>query len=146
MQTDKNITCPLLLFDLEENAFHVMTRININGLPTLALIDSGASKTVYTEVFAQKLNLSMREADAVSASESFKSKEATVDIMLSENIKVSNLVIGVMNFDHIQAFYESRGLEMFDLVIGADILLDFNATLDFEEQTLVFSYVKETEL
>ena len=41
-----------------------------------------------------------------------------------------------MNLDHVNSAFESMGLEKVDGVIGADILTNYNAIIDYKNLTL----------
>ncbi|PWL37369.1 acid protease [Flagellimonas aquimarina] len=114
----------------------------LNGIQVNFLLDTGASGTVIDEKNKDKFKMESQESDRLAAG----AGGGSMQMQISEN---NNLILGalhindkdlmMMNLDHVNQAFERLGLEPVDGVIGADILTDYKAIIDYVNLSL---YVK----
>jgi len=48
-------------------------------------------------------------------------------------LKLDEIIAGAMDLSHIAATYEDLGLEVFDMILGGDLLLQCKAIINYEK-------------
>jgi predicted aspartyl protease len=126
------MTIPLIEYHFKEDIHQYLIQLDINGHKALALIDTGASATVLSREYADKLGLELKAHE-----ESGQSASGNLEIMIA-NINVSiadktfeDMPVAVIDMSHFKSIYEEDGFEIIDAILGADVLKKINASLDF---------------
>ncbi|MCX6310300.1 MAG: retropepsin-like aspartic protease [Bacteroidetes bacterium] len=136
------IKIPIHLLNIEGDGFHLQVKIKINGKVANAIIDTGASKTVFDKDrishFLKKEKLT--EQDRLSTGLGTASMQSHV-------VKIKKFSIGkldvldydgvVLDLSHVNQTYQVIGLKPIEAVVGSDMLEQFNAVIDYGKKTLV---------
>jgi predicted aspartyl protease len=132
---------PLEILNLHEDGFHLLVEVVVYGRPFKAVLDTGASKTVFDKTILLEL---IREEDLLSSDKlstglGTNSMESfTVNIMglMIGNLQIENLEATVLDLTSINNAYETMELQRVIGVIGGDILMKYKAIIDYEKLTL----------
>jgi hypothetical protein len=138
------IKIPIRLLNIEGDGFHLQVKIKINGKAANAIIDTGASKTVFDKTrinnFLKKETLT--EHDRMSTGLGTAS-------MQSHAVELKKLSIGkleilgyngvVLDLSHVNQTYVTIGLKPIDAVVGSDIMEKYKAVIDYSKRTLSMS-------
>jgi predicted aspartyl protease len=138
------IKIPIRLLNIEGDGFHLQVKIKINGKVANAIIDTGASKTVFDKTrinnFLKKETLT--EHDRMSTGLGTAS-------MQSHAVMLKKLSIGkldildyngvVLDLSHVNQTYVTIGLKPIDAVVGSDVMEKYKAVIDYSKKTLSMS-------
>lgn len=140
-------TIPFKILSLDEEGFHLMVKMYINRKSANLIIDTGASKTVLDKTRAEKYVLHKNFAlhNKLSSGLGTNSMESQTTILrklkLGE-IEIENYTTVLLDLSHVNSSYEQLGLRAVDGVLGSDILLKYNALIDYEKKVLKLKYKK----
>lgn len=138
------IKIPIRLLNIEGDGYHLQVKIKINGKAANAIIDTGASKTVFDKTridqFLKKETLT--EHDRMSTGLGTAS-------MQSHAVQLKKLSIGkldipgyngvVLDLSHVNQTYVAIGLKPIDAVVGSDVMEKYKAVIDYSKKTLSLS-------
>ena len=137
------IFIPINILIIEQDGFHLQVNILINNKPARFLIDTGASKTVFD------INIISNFIEDIKpeAQEALFTRLGT-RTMLSHKAKINQFKIGeleILDFDavlldlsHVNQSYGQLGLPNIQGVLGGDLLLKYNAVINYAENNLIF--------
>ena len=137
------VLIPINILIIEEDGFHLQVNILINNKPARFLIDTGASKTVFDintiSIFIEDIKPEIQDALSTGLG---------TNTMLSHKAKINRFKIGqleIFDFDavlldlsHVNKSYTQLGLPDIQGVLGGDLLLKYNAVINYREKNLVF--------
>ena len=138
------ISIPLEIISLHDEGFHILVEVFIFGQPFKAVLDTGASKTVLdkttVENFVEKETLLL--SDKLSTGLGTNSMESFL-ISVAEfqvgGLTISGMEIAVLDLSMINYAYENLEIGPIIGVIGGDILMKYNAIIDYQKQKLFFN-------
>ena len=133
---------PLELIAIEDDGYHLMIEVFVNGKPARMLVDTGASRSVFDQ---NRIANFFDEAPDLSENEQ-KSTGLGTNTMESQALYLGELRIGellikkypavVLDMRHVNQSYETLGMEPIDGVIGSDILMKYAGLIDYGRQIL----------
>lgn len=132
------------LIDLEGDGFHLNIKGKANEVNVNLIIDTGASKTVFDITTINK----MLKQDALDENEklssglgtnTMKSFKAIIDKFELDGFEELNYEVAVLDLSHVNHSYENIGLKPIDGIIGGDLLVKYNAIINYKEKTLTLS-------
>ncbi|GGH14929.1 aspartyl protease family protein [Mucilaginibacter phyllosphaerae] len=139
--TKRTITVPLHIIDLHGDGFHPVLDIMVFGKPFKVVLDTGASRTA----FDHDLLVQANEQAAIVASERLSTGLGTNTMQSStaviENIRMGEMLIpelevAVLDLSTINIAYREMGHPEVLGVLGSDILMKYNAVIDFGKKVL----------
>ena len=142
MKRKKKYLVPIELLELEPDNYHIIIRAKLSQNEIVLLIDTGASKTV--------LNNSLEEIEITETNEiaekgiqtagisegQIETSLGTIRHLTIQEFTLDELEIATINLDHINALYEQFTTVKIDGLIGSDFLNEFEAILNYRNQTL----------
>lgn len=129
---------PIIVENIDGDGFHIFTELKIGRKKLRALIDTGASKSVLDASLASKI----KGLESIDQSESLAKGigEQMLDtkIALLPRLKIGDLLIekmyvGVLDLSHIATMYKTLGIEPFSVIMGSDILQEYEAEISFRK-------------
>ncbi len=130
------IEVPFRLLNIEEEGFHVLIKGKINDMEANFLIDTGASRSVFSLRVVERLmgkdNLEKKEG--ITAGVGGDDLESFVFPM--ERLELGEVCLYdyqavALDLDSIHDNYEKLGLPFIDGVIGGDLLVELKATINY---------------
>ena len=115
----------------------------VNGEEALLLVDTGASGTVFDTASAERLHLvstGAGEAAAGLGTSAQLTSASTVESLELGSLRVRSLVTRIVDMSHVNLVLQQRGARPCDGVLGADILVERSAVIDYRRFKL---YLKE---
>jgi hypothetical protein len=138
------ITIPIKLLNIEGDGFHLQVKIKINGKNANAIIDTGASKTVFdkTRIDAFLKKETLTEHDRMSTGLGTASMQSHA--VLLRKLSIGKLDITayhgvVLDLSHVNQTYEMIGLKPIDAVVGSDIMETYKAIINYSKKTLTLN-------
>ncbi len=135
---------PLTILNLEDDGFHLLVEVVIFNQRFNAVLDTGASKTVFDktiiEQYAKQEHILLSEH--LSTGLGTNTMESYT-LLLSE-LKIGNLIltdyqVAILDLSSINRAYEMLDLEPILGVIGGDLLKKHKAVINYEEAILSLS-------
>ena len=128
---------PLEITAIEEDGFHIMAEVFVNGVAARMLVDTGASRSVFDQ---ERIGRFFEGNPELEENEKKSTGLGTRD-MISQGLYLDELAIGelrirkypavVLDMSHVNQSYEELGLPPIDGVLGSDILMKYGAVINY---------------
>ncbi|MGB0887567.1 MAG: retropepsin-like aspartic protease [Vicingaceae bacterium] len=134
-------TIPIEIFPIEDDGYHLKVTILINGITANLILDTGASRTVFDETriacFVAQENIEAHDRLSTGlGTNTMESKKVILDKIAVGAIKITNYQAAVLDLSHVNQSYEKLDIQAVDGVLGSDILVGYNAVIDYEQKEL----------
>ncbi len=136
------ITVPLQIIDLHGDGYHPLVEIKVNGTPYILVLDTGASKTAFDHNTLEQSGVvaiiaSERLSTGLGVTNMSSSTAVIHDIQIGD-LHIPNLEVAVLDLSTINVAYRQLNHPEVLGVLGGDILVKYNAVIDYGQQTLSF--------
>jgi predicted aspartyl protease len=134
-------TVPLELINLNDDGFHLLVEVVVFGQSFNAVLDTGASKTVFDketiETFSKsgELTASDRVSTGLGAN-NMESHSIILPTLKIGKMKLKNFEAAVLDLTTIKQAYSSLNLPPIIGVIGGDILNSHQAIINYRKLKL----------
>lgn len=138
------ISLPIQLLFIEDDGVHLLVEAKAGRRKIRLIVDTGASRTVFDKTRMEQLfpNQAIEQSNALTTglgTNSFPGATAKLSSLRLGDLKINNLPVLVLDLSHVNASYVALGFEPFDGVLGSDIMLEYNALIDFQASMLHFN-------
>jgi hypothetical protein len=139
---------PLKVLNIDQEGYHLMIKVLINNRIANLIVDTGASKTVFDrsriEKYVKDTNFDVHDR----LSSGLGTSTMTSHIATISKIKIGDILINdyqtvLLDLSHVNNSYAQVGLKPVEGVLGSDILLEYNAIIDYQKKLLKFTYPKK---
>jgi hypothetical protein len=139
---------PFKILSLDADGFHLMIKVKINGKPANLIIDTGASKTVLD---TSRVSKYVKESDfkihdklsSGLGTNTMKSQTTSLKKIKIGELEILNYTTVLLDLSHVNGSYEQIGLKPIEGVLGSDILLQYNAVIDYEKRVVKLKFNKK---
>ena len=130
---------PFKILSINGEGFHLTMKLFINGKPANIIIDTGASKTVFDKSRISKFitNKIFDENEKLSTglgTNTMKSHMTKIKKLKIGTIEILNYETVLLDLSHVNESYKQVGLKPIEGVLGSDILVEYNAVIDYEKK------------
>ncbi len=139
-----NLKRKIEIQSLGDDGFHIFCKVTLNGLRCRALIDTGASKSVLN--FSTYKALGLKEFLPADDNQMLGIVPGitdftfvTLDRVSLGKFEVRNMIVGVVDLEHVMIQYSKLSIKPFDFIIGGDILTKGKAVINYKEEWLTLS-------
>lgn len=134
---------PFKLISLNEGGYHLLLELEINNIKTFAVIDTGASRSVFDINQIEEMKIKIIEHDVESNSIGVGGEIANMQIGEFKKLKIQKLLIKRINIVLIDLLkvtesYLSIGLPKISMILGNDILVNHQAEINYKQQFIKF--------
>jgi len=135
------IKIPLVLLNLQDDGFHLLVEVVVFNKTFKAVLDTGASKTVFDKTTILKYigSEELKMSDRVSTGLGTTSMESFTwhlpDFQIGD-FHLQNFEIAVLDLSTINFAYENLSVDPVIGVIGGDILTQYKGIIDYGKMTL----------
>lgn len=141
---NKKVTIKLKELAINNEMFHHLIPITINKKKGVLLIDTGASRSIFDAERFKRFKVKENQCAAPIAPAG-AGGPVTSNLCILKNIKVDklelkNLLIGTVDLSHVNNMFNAFKVEPVDGVLGADVLRNYGACLDFKNNTVSFEF------
>ncbi|MEJ7560558.1 MAG: aspartyl protease family protein [Pedobacter sp.] len=134
----RTIPVPLTLINLQDDGFHLLVEIVVFKQKLLAVVDTGASRTVFDKAFIKR-HIDVTETEESHATTLF-STTSTFQAVIPEvkigRIRIKDYYAVALDLEGVNQTYESLGHPPIVAIVGSDILLKYQATINFKRLKL----------
>ena len=138
----------LYMVPLQEDSYHVFLDAKVNDKKIRLLLDTGASRTVldknYIMALDGDLNIEMNPEMATGlGSSQVENYMCELDSLELGDLRIENWQIGLLDLSHVNQSYANVGINGIEGVLGSDILIYYNAVINYKKKSLVLDIKKE---
>ena len=132
------------IIHLKEDSYHIGLEGSINEHACRILIDTGASKSVLDKSYATDIAESLKLVDTKDLSSGLGTSTMKVEIADIETLKIGDFIlngwqIAVIDLAHVNQAYQEVGLGPVNMVLGNDILVKHQASIDYTTKILLLN-------
>lgn len=147
MQRKRSTVIQLNLISIEEDGYHIMFEALINGIKSNLLIDTGASRTVFDRDSIYKFlpedpaEFEINEKLSTGlGTDSLESQVAVLDKLEFGECVIENYSVVVLDMSHVNQSYAKLDLPAIDGVLGSDLMVKYEAVIDYKGKMLKLYY------
>jgi len=137
----RTISVPLILVNLQDNGFHILVEIVVFGERLFAVLDTGASRSVFDKSLLEKHVEGLEENDEQQAATIFSSANTlvgTIPLLQIGKLRLPNYETVAIDLQSVSDTYIQMGQPPIAGIIGGDILVAFNCKIDYKKKVLRF--------
>ncbi|SDL97844.1 Aspartyl protease [Daejeonella rubra] len=136
-----NTIVPLELINLNDDGFHLLVEVVVFGQSFHAVLDTGASKTVFDKGTVEKL---MKDGDLMASDKlstglgtnTMESHTIILPQLKIGKLKLKNFEAAVLDLSTINQAYSTLNLPPVIGVLGGDILFSHQAIINYKKLRL----------
>ena len=116
-------------------AGHLQLNATVNGVEGIFILDTGAGYTVMEAERMEKFGLipeTTEETATGAGGTNLKMQISQGNQLKLENLVIENTVLAMIDLSHVNNAFLAMGFETVDGVLGADILADYDAVIDYK--------------
>ena len=135
----RTITVPLTLINLQDDGFHLLVEIVVFGEKLFAVLDTGASRSVFDKKLMEKHVKELTISDDTQAATIFSTSTTLQGII--PKLKIGGLTLKKypsvgLDLQGVSDTYLQMGHPPIAGIIGGDILMEFNAKIDYRKRVM----------
>ena len=134
----RTISVPLTLINLQDDGFHLLVEIVVFGQKLFAVVDTGASRSVFDMNFI-KQHIQIAEEEESQATTLF-STTSTIQAIIPElkigRLRITDYSAVALELEGVNETYESLGHPTIVAILGSDILLKYQSIINFKKLKL----------
>lgn len=135
----RTVSVPLHLINLQNDGFHLLVEIVVFNEKVFAVLDTGASRTVFNQSLMQRhLNdlVQNSETQAATIFSSATTIHGTIPILKIGSLKLKNYEAVAIDLQSVSETYLQLGHPEIQGIIGGDILMKYHAKIDYKSKIL----------
>ncbi|MES2064252.1 MAG: aspartyl protease family protein [Bacteroidota bacterium] len=137
----RTVSIPLNIIDLHGDGFHPVLDILIFNKPFKVVLDTGASRTAFDRDLLVQAN---EEANIIASerlstglgTNTMESATAVIENIWIGDMMIPEMEVAVLDLSAINVAYRELGHPEVLGVLGSDVLMKYNAVIDFEKRVL----------
>ncbi|MCC7302362.1 MAG: clan AA aspartic protease [Bacteroidia bacterium] len=134
-------TLPLQVKNIGGDGYHLLTRISVNGMPALVVVDTGASRTVFDAERIRELEKKQRARKHPMLSSGLGTSTMESQVLVISRLQIGSFILKnyksiLLDLSHVNQSYEQLGLSPVCGVLGSDLLKKFRARISFPQKSL----------
>lgn len=138
----RTITVPLTLINLNDDGFHLLVEIVVYGKKNWAVVDTGASRSVFDKGFIEKHSGEVSASEHSNATTLFTTS-STVQAVIPK-LKIGKLIIRAypavaLDLETVNEAYALLGHPRIIAIIGSDIFYSYQARINYRKLKIFFS-------
>lgn len=133
---------PLEITAIEEDGFHIMVEVFVNGQSARMLVDTGASRSVFDQerisrFFEGDPELEINEKKSTGlGTRDMESQGLYLEELRIGELRIRNYPAVVLDMSHVNFSYNELDLPPIDGVLGSDILMKYGAIVNYGKRTM----------
>lgn len=130
----RTINIPLILINLQDDGFHLLVEIVVFGEKVYAVVDTGASRSVFDKALLEKHLIDLLEHTETQAATLFSTAttlQGTIPKFKIGKLTLKNYSTVGLDLQGVSQAYSQYGHPAISAIIGGDILTEFNAKIDY---------------
>lgn len=140
----RTVTVPLTLINLNDDGFHLLVEIVVFGEKHWAVVDTGASRSVFNKTFIEQYSDAVvdQEEEETNATTLFTTS-STIQAVIPK-LKIGKLIIKsyhavALDLETVNDAYVLMGHPRIAAILGSDIFLKYQAKINYKKLKILFS-------
>lgn len=137
----RTLLVPLKLISLQDDGFHLLVEIVVFGETHLAVLDTGASRSVFDKALLERhlpegLAVVEENTDENYATTLFSTSStltATLPVLKLGRLKLKDYPAVGLDLQSVNASYQQMGHPVIAAIIGGDILVRYQAVINYKK-------------
>ncbi|AMQ00274.1 hypothetical protein AY601_3408 [Pedobacter cryoconitis] len=139
----RTVTVPLTLINLNDDGFHLLVEIVVFGKKHWAVVDTGASRSVFNKTFIEQYSDAVVEQEEETNATTLFTTSSTIQAVIPK-LKIGKLLIKsyhavALDLETVNDAYELMGHPRIVAIIGSDIFLKYQAKINYKKLKILFS-------
>ena len=144
------VKLPIEVLTLDRKGCHLMIQIEVNGIKSAMIIDTGASNTVFDKntFYLLAPNQKTHKIDTLSTAVGINNLETHTANILTlgfAEYQLKNYMAVLLDLSNINDVFSSAGLRAINGILGGDLLMKLKASIDYGNKTLKLRIRKRKE-
>lgn len=135
----RTITVPLKIINLQDDGFHLLVEIVVFGETHFAVLDTGASRSVFDKGLMEKHVADITASEEAQAATIFSTSttlQGTVAKLTIGKLTLKNYHAVALDLQSVTDTYLMLGHPPISAIIGGDILMQYKAKIDYDKSIL----------
>ena len=137
----RTITVPLTLINLQDDGFHLLVEIVVFGAKQFAVVDMGASRSVFDKGLLEKHISDITVSEETQVATIFSTSTTLLGVI--PRLQIGGLTLKLypsvaLDLQSVNDTYLQLGHPAIVAIIGGDILMQYKAKIDYQKQILRF--------
>ena len=135
----RTITVPLTLINLQDDGFHLLVEIAVFGYKLFAVVDTGASRSVFDKAFLKSHILELQDSEETQATTLFTTSstlQAVIPQLKIGRLRINQYDAIALDLESVNQTYEFLGHPPIIGILGSDILHQYQAVINFKKLKL----------
>lgn len=129
---------------IQDDGFHLLMKLKINGKNARMLIDTGASRTVFDLERIQDYVSEKKFEDHDKLSTGLGTDSMPTSTVVIKSLKIGELKLHdfpavLLDLKHVNSTYNKLGYDSIEGVLGNDILVKYKAIINYKKLELTLS-------
>lgn len=138
----RTVTVPLTLINLNDDGFHLLVEIVVFGTKCWAVVDTGASRSVFDKSFIERNIEEIVTIEDTNATTLFTTSN-TIQAIIPK-LKIGRLTIKkypavALDLESVNEAYTLMGHPRINAILGSDIFHQYQAKINYKKLKLFFS-------
>lgn len=133
------ISIPLILISLQDDGFHLLVEIVVFGQKLFAVVDTGASRSVFDKTFLKEHLKELEHSEETQATTLFSTSstlQATIPSIKIGSLTLKNYETVALDLEAVNQAYEGLGHPPIIGIIGSDLLLKYQAVINYKKMKM----------
>lgn len=138
----RTIAVPLTLINLNDDGFHLLVEIAIFGGTHWAVVDTGASRSVFDKSFIEQNSDGVVPGAKTNATTLFSTSatiQALIPRMMIGKLSIRKYSAVALDLEAVNAAYLALGHPRVVAIIGSDIFFRYDAKINYKKLRVYFS-------
>lgn len=135
----RTISVPLILINLQDDGFHLLVEIVVFGQKLLAVVDTGASRSVFDKTFIETHIKGLEPTEETHATTLFTTSstlQATIPNLKIGRLTLKDYEAVCLDLEAVNEAYKGLGHPPISAIIGGDLLLTHHAIINYNKMKL----------
>lgn len=138
----RSIAVPLTLINLNDDGFHLLVEIAVFGQKHWAVVDTGASRSVFDKTFIGQ-HIQESEPEESNSATTLFTTSTTIQAIIPK-LKIGKLLIRkypavALDLETVNEAYEQLGHPRIIAILGSDIFYSYQAKINYKKLKIFFS-------
>lgn len=140
------VKIPIEIIKIESDGHHIIIKGKINKKDTFLMIDTGASRSVFSikllnEKTKEDMTMYQNYTSAITLTpDEIPSTSGIIRELQLQELKIQNYEVAFVDMKHINDIYQNNSGKIINGLIGNDLLIKYNAVIDYSNKVLILSY------
>lgn len=143
----KIIRVPIEVVELEDNSFHILVSVEVNGVCGDVIVDTGASVSVLDQAMFHEEEESLdmvREIQSGSVNGQIKNvKVIHVGLFKLGDLTLQGMPSAILDLTYVNEMYGKHFNRKVLGLLGCDFFVKYRAVIDYDKNILIFSSPEE---